>query len=81
MVHTMKEYPIKHANVLIPYLTLMSQGNWTALCVVTWHFITDLRGRIDFRSGEHAKLLINGNMENQCQKAHEAGETLSVAAE
>ena len=80
MVHTMKGYPIKQANVFIPYPTLMSQGNLTALCVITWHLVADLRGRIDFWSGDHAKLLINGHMEIQRHKVHEAGEALSVAA-
>ena len=59
----------------------MSQGNLTALCVITWHLVADLRGRLDFRSCDHAKLLINGHMEIQRQKAHEAGEALSVSAE
>ena len=81
MVQTITVFQVKHVGIAIPYPTLISQGDWNALCAFAKHLAAALRGCVKFRSGYHAQLLTNGHMEIQFHKAHEAWEALLTDAE
>ena len=53
------EFTFKHTGIAIPDPTQMSQGDWTAPCVVPGHLVTDLLGSDKFLYGYHIQLLTN----------------------
>ena len=77
---TITGLPVKHAGLAIPDPAHMAKGNWTASCVVTGHLVAALRGRVEFRSGDHTQLLTDDRKEIRRQKDQEVEEAFSAAA-
>ena len=69
---------VKHEGLAIPDPTQTSQVNCIALCVVTRHLVMVLRGRIKYKSREHAQLLIDVCSDIRRQKAHGPEEALTA---
>ena len=74
-------FSVKHVGLEIKYPTHTARGNWTVSCVVTRNLATYLQGHIEFCSGYHIQLLIDGRKEIQHQKSQEAEEDFSATLE
>ena len=73
-------FSVKNANLEIPDPTLTSEGNWTALCVVTRQLVAAQSGHVEYRYGDHAQLLRGICAYIRRWKSHEVGEALTTAA-
>ena len=59
-------FPVKYTGFVILDPTLIAQGNWTALCVITGKLFPGLPVHVKFHSRYHAHLLTGGREEIQC---------------
>ena len=61
---------LKQVSLAIPNLTMYASSNWTASRVVTGHLVTDIRGRIEFNTGDNSLLLRQGCRYIRCYNVH-----------
>ena len=64
--------PVKQAIIALPDPTWTAGENWTVSCAITGHLVTALRGKAEFRSGNHTLLMGEGRYEIQHRHAEEA---------
>ena len=49
--------PVKQAGLALPDPTRTAPENWQASCVITGHLVSALRGKVTFRTADHAACL------------------------
>ena len=74
-----KSLLIKHPGLAMPDPTHTTQGNCTALCVVTVKLVLALWGCAKFCSGDHAQLLGDGSTNIRRHEVHEYVDALVAA--
>ena len=77
--HKITISPFKQAVMAIPDPTQMAYFNFTVLCVVTGHLVTDLRGRTEFRSEYHTHIIKDGRSNIRRQLGQEDEEAFDAA--
>ena len=52
--------PVKQAGLALPYPTRTAHDNWQASFVIIGHLVSALRGKVTFRTADHAACLRDG---------------------
>ena len=70
--------PVKQAGLDFPDPTRTAPDNWQASCVITGHLVSSLRGKVTFRTADHASCVQDGRAAVRRKSVAKAMESLEA---